>query len=202
MATSNFYYKNASKVFAIGLDYERPILDDDYNETEENEIVSCDEFEYKMQIENIQEQLKENKGIFDYSEYEKNSQLDNRNFSASYIGTLSISKNFGDNNVEVNINCFSRAGYYEGACLDFETEIIMDNYETDNTEDVEDGFEYSNYFDINKGMGKIQARNAQKWANKIHSLMVETVEKTFENCSTCFKKVATFSNGETIYEKC
>ena len=202
MGTSNFYYKNASKVFAIGFNYEHPILDDDLNETGETEVVECEQFEWDEQIDAVKEEIKNNKSDFYYSESEKVSKLDNRSFPASFIASLSASKQFGDNFVEIQLNCFSRSGYYEGACLDYETEIFMDNFETDDVEDVLFGFQYSNYFGINVGMGKIQARNAQKWAKKTHAKMVEIIEKSFQNTSASFQKIATFSNGETIYQKC
>ena len=194
MGTSNFYYRNASKVFAIALDYQN----------EEGENVSCDEYEYDEQIENVQYYLDENKGDFSYSESERNSQYGNRNFNASFIGSLSTSKKFGDVDVDVQINCFSRAGYYEGACLDWEVELKVDSYSDDDINGVsyafENGYLYSD--NMNAGMMKIQAKNAQKWANKAKDALVEVVEKCFEKSSTCFVRLGTFSNGETVYRKC
>lgn len=194
MSTSNFYYKNASKVFAIGLDYEN----------EEGENVSCDEYEYIEQIENVQYNMELNKGEFYYNETDRNSQTNNRNFEASFIGSLSVSKNFGDVNVDVQINAFSRAGYYEGACLDWELELNVDSYSDDDIEGVSYAFEHGYLCsdNMNAGMLKIQAKNAQKWAKKAMNEIVELIEKSFEKSSTCFVRVATFSNGETIYKKC
>ncbi len=202
MSTNNFYYRNASKVFAIGLDYEQPMLDDDGNETDENENVSCESWEYEEQIENVQYHMEQNKGKFTYSDYEQKSQLDNRNFCASFVGSLSIAKNFGDVNVDVQLNCFSRAGYYEGACLDWELNINVDGNDSDDIDDVTYFVENTSSYNMNEGMLKIQAKNAQKWANKIKDELIAAVEKSFENSSTCFVRVATFSNGETIYQKC
>jgi hypothetical protein len=204
MGTSNFYYRNASKVFAIGLNYEQPILDEDGNETDENENVSCESFEYEEQIENVKYHMEENKGKFHFSDYEQKSQLDNRNFCASYVGSLSANKNFGDVNIDVQINAFSRAGYYEGACLDWELCVNVDGNgnDSDDIEDVTYFVENTSSRNMNDGMLKIQAKNAQKWANKISDELIAAVEKSFEISSTCFVRVATFSNGETIYQKC
>lgn len=203
MGTSNFYYRNASKVFAIGLDYETNVIDEDGNETDEMKTVSCESYEYDEQIENVKYHLEENKGKFSYSECETKSQSDNRNFEASFIASLSTNKSFGDVNVEVEINCFSRSGYYEGACLDWELNINVDGTTEDDVEGIQscfiDGYTYS---DMNAGLLKIQGKNAQKWANKIKNEIVEVVEKSFELSSTCFVRLATFSNGETIYQKC
>lgn len=192
MATNNFYYRNASKVFAIGLDYEN----------EDGENVSCDEFEYDMEIENVQYHMDENKGKFHYSEYERKSQLDNRNFCARYIASLTANKKIGDIDIEIEINAFSRAGYYEGACLDWELNINVDGNDSDDIDDVTYFVENTSSRNMNEGMLKIQAKNAQKWANKVKDELVALVEKSFENSSTCFVRVATFSNGETIYKKC
>jgi len=175
MATSNFYYVNASKVFAIGLGCE----------TEECEDI----------IENVKYILEENKGKFSYSENERESQNDSRNFSAHFIGSLSTNKNFGD--VDIQINCFYRIGYYDGACLDWELELTVNG---DDTEDIESSFE-NVYSDLNVGMLKIQGNNASKWSKKVIDQLSETVETVFANCSTTMVKVATFSNGETIYKE-
>jgi hypothetical protein len=204
MSTGNFYYKNASKVFAIGLSYEQPILDEDGNETDENESVSCDEFQYQEQIANVQYHMEENKGKFSYSDYEQKSQSDNRNFSARFVGSLSASKYFGDVNIDIQINAFSRSGYYEGACLDWELCVNVDSTSYEDVDEIEYDFEngYVRSNNMNEGMLKIQAKNAQKWANKVKAELIEAVEKAFEKSSTCFVRVATFSNGETIYQKC
>lgn len=204
MGTSNFYYRNASKVFAICLDYEQPILDEDGNETDENETVSCSEIEYSEQIENVQYHMQENKGVFSYSESEINSQFDNRNFCARFVGSLSANKKFGDVYVDIQINAFSRAGYYEGACLDWELSIDVDQYNYDNIEDVLSDLKDCNItsYTMNVGMVKIQSKNIQKWLIKVKDELVKLVEKSFENASTCFVRVGTFSNGETIYRKC
>ena len=193
MATGNFYYKNASKVFAIGLDYKN----------EDGENVSCESWEYNETLEYIREQLELNEGVFCFSAGDVKSAFDNRNFNARGIGSLTIEKYFGDVCVGITVNCFSRCGYYEGACLDWETEVYVNSTSDDDIACVSEIFEGESYHsDMNIGMLKIQAKNAQKWANKAHSNMVGIIENVFENCSATFNKVATFSNGETIYEKC
>ena len=206
MGTSNFYYRNASKVFAIGLDYEQPILDEDGNETDEMESVSCETWEYDEQRDYIFELLKEfhGKNGFDVFQNERRSQLDNSNFSAGYIATISKQKYFGDVNCDVEINCFYRCGYYEGACLDWEIVADFEGITYDKRDvDVLDIFAESVYTrTMNAGMLKIQGTNAQKWFDKTINEMINIVEDCFTKGSTTFQRVATFSNGETIYEKC
>jgi len=206
VSTNNFYYRNASKVFAIGLDYEQPMLDDDGNETDENEIVTPDEYEYKDQLNYIAELLTEsNKGKFSFVvDDDIRSQHDNRNFNAISIGSLRIDKYFGDVNIDVRVNIFSRSGYYEGACLDYEYQFDVDGVECDDiNENIQDLFTCNvTSYSLNGGMLKIQGRNAQKWFDKTIKEMTNIIEDCFEKGSTSFNYLGSFSNGEAIYQKC
>lgn len=204
MGTNNFYYRNASKVYSICESDEQPVIDEDGNETEEMETYTPDEFDCNEQLNFIKQQLEENKGKFNFCDRERKSEFDNRNFPSTYIGTLWIEKYYGDICVELEINCFARAGYYDAACLDWEIEFKFDGGCTcDDTDSVNELFVYGvNSYTMNKGMLVIQGRNCDIWADRTKDELVSIVEKVFENCSTTYNKVATFSNGETIYEKC
>ena len=160
------------------------ILDDDLNETEETETISPDEMEVADCYGYITEKLSEVKNVKFIEFNQKRSEYENRNFSSTYLGTIYLNKEFGDISAEVCINCFSRAGYYEAACLDWECETEID----DNSS-------------MNAGMLKIQQGNTEKWVEKTKDKLVELVEKVFAECSTSYRKLGTFSNGESIYEK-
>jgi hypothetical protein len=54
---------------------------------------------------------------------------------------------------------------------------------------------------MNAGLRKIQARNAEKWANSIKDSLISTVEKIFTEQSMPLAVTARFSNGETHYAK-
>lgn len=194
MGTSNFYYKNTSKVFVVCENYEN----------EDGEIVAPESFEIDMEFENIIKQLKENKGEFNFYKYDKlQSEHELRSFPSTYLGTLYKSKKFGDIDCEIEINIFVRSGYYEAACLDWEIKITI-HCETFTFDEVND---ISVYFpdynsNMNKGMLTIQGKNCVKWLKKTKEKLVDSVEKIFENCSSTYNLVGRFSNGETIYEKC
>lgn len=202
MGTSNFYYKNASKVFVISENYETPILDDELNETEETEIHSPDLMEFLDTISYIQEKLEEIENVKFIKYNDKQSQNENRNFPAHYIGTIYLTTSIGDITCEVNIDCFSRAGYYEAACLDWELDMVIDGCNFDDVDDVNDLFINNTSSYMNKGMLTIQSKTAEKWFGNTKDKLVKLVEEVFEQCSTSYKKLGTFSNGETIYEKC
>ena len=203
MGTNNFYYRNTSKAFVICENYEQPVLDDDGNETDETTTVCPESWECEDELENITSSLKEQKGKFEYHKYtDLRSEHENRNFPSTYIGTLYTTKNYGDIQCEVEINCFARSGYYEAACLDYETKITVDNESFyDETPDMLDIF-LSCSPKFNNGMLKIQGGNCEKWCDKTQSEMKEQIEKVFESVSNTYRKVGSFSNGETIYEKC
>ncbi len=203
MGTSNFYYKNASKVFVISEDYETPILDDDFNETEETETHSPDLMEFLDTISYIQEKLSEIENVKFHKYVSKESQNDNRNFPAHYIGTIYLTKTIGDIECEINVDCFSRVGYYEAACLDWELDMLIDGCNFDDVNYVNDLFiNNTNSHKMNKGMLTIQSKTAEKWFSDTKDNLVKLVEEVFEQCSTSYKRLGTFSNGETIYEKC
>lgn len=198
MGTSNFYYKNASKVYAICMNSEQPKLDDDGNETEEMETVYAEQEDYNDTRDYVAEKMKEVEG-YNFSTLSGSPNNDLRSFEGSLIGQWSIDKTYGDVNVEVIIVACSRAGYYEGACLDWYIDTYICGYENDDIN--ADDFEH--YSDkMNAGMAKIIAPKANKWIETMKDKMAADLEKVFaECCGIELEVVATFSNGETIYKK-
>ena len=202
MGTSNYYKINASKIFAICESYVQSKYDEEGNETGETEVYSPDEWEYNENLNNINERLIEKLKDFNFIEKNVISQHENRNFPSRYIGTFYKTATFGDINVDVEINCYSRSGYYDGACLDWELNICLDNNECDSTDSVFETFVYNCCsFTMNKGMLVIQGKNCDKWVNKTKDTMIELIESVYEECSTPLKVVSRASNGETIYER-
>jgi hypothetical protein len=109
------------------------------------------------------------------------------------------SKDFGDVNVQVNINCVARHAYYEGASLDWYVTCTMEN-ETELIDDMD--YEINEWMSyMNAGLRTIQSRNAEKWVTSIKDSLIETVEKIFTENSTPLVVTARFSNGETMYKK-
>lgn len=218
MGTSNFYNKNASRIFVCleskeleysecencGRFYEG---EDDY--VPEGEMCSCGLKElvehgvetYSPELWDIEDFYS---NVRDYGiakstklklDYRKLSEVDNnRNFCGTKLFELSKSKTYGDVDITVNIYCIIRSGYYEAANLDWKL-----YYNEVETLDLEWDFEKSD--DLNAGLKVILRSKAESWAKTTGELLVKTMEEIFGEVSQPYKKIATFSNGETIYEK-
>lgn len=172
MGTSNFARGNTSRAFAV--------LMNDQDDVE-------DFIEYVREV--AQESAPKD------IQYSKE---DGRDRNASNLFSYRMSKWFGDLEVELQIVAKMRSGYYEGASLDFEF-TIFDGYEfSDSDNSVENLFSNSC---MNQGLLKIQQRHAERWADRTKDQLIALTEQVFEQVSMPLKVVATFSNGETIYEK-
>lgn len=195
MGTSNFYCTNASKVFAVCMNREVPVLDDEGNETGETTTEAPEQWEIQDTIDNIREQMKT-----DQYKYYKDEGWDSsapRSYSSMKIGCWCISKEYAGVEIYLTIEASLNFGYYEGACLDWEFNIHVNGSEADEVE----ADDLSYYGTVNSGLAKRIARYANNWVNKIKEQMVNDLEKIFEEMSEIkLKRVATFSNGETIYE--
>ena len=224
MGASNFARGNTSKVFAVLMNREETFKEcsecghkhynyeyslDTLNECEngcegatfeeQTAYVSPDEYEYedfKDYIrETAQEEAKELKTIW----YKEESGSDNdRNYCATNLFSYSTSKMFGDIEIEVSIIGQIVSAYYEGASLDFVVEFNGEEY-TNDEPDFEWLFEYQS--EMNKGLQVLQNRNAVKWAKKTKTELIELIEEVFTKVSEPLNVVASFSNGETIYQK-
>jgi hypothetical protein len=178
---------------------------------EQTEYRSCESYEYnefkEYLKETAQEEIKEIKNV---SYKEENGSDNDRNYCATNLFSFNTSKMFGDIEVEVSVIGQIVSAYYEGASLDFEVQIYngSENISLDNYSNVENVLDdlfaprYDHYnSDMNQGMRKIQMNNAIKWAEKTKTELIELIEEVFTKVSQPLNVVATFSNGETIYEK-
>ncbi len=189
MGASNFHYVNASRVFSICESFTFE------NEDGEEETYYPDSDDFDCEIDNVRSILKSAGELFCGNETRSREEL--RSYPTTFIGTIYRRKTFGDVEVEVEAHCYARSGYYAGACLDYEMEISIDGNEVD---EIDGNFQDA-YSDMNEGMLKIQARNAEKWANNTISELADVAEGVFAQCSTQYTKVATASNGEAFYHK-
>lgn len=192
MGASNFYKKNASKIFAI---------------CESND----EEFDYSHIIENIIESIankvciKSEEEGFECEHRTVNSVHELRSYQSIYLCSIYTSRIIADIECIVQVHCFARGGYYDGACLDYEFGHIINCSNFDEIKDAKELFcnEADRCCNYNYGMVKIQSKNCDRWMKKQLKRMIETIESVYENCATSkLRTVAIFSNGETIYEKC
>ena len=187
MGTSNFYTQNATKTFAICMDYE---------DEETGETISCTSEDCDDTLGYVRDLMEENKE-YEYHELDGSPLHDDRNFSGRQIGSWRKYKMYGDVEVCCHIEAISRNGYYEGACLDWEIEIHVDG----NTEDEIKTEDFTYNSNMSEGLCTMLAKKAQRWVDITREKMVDDIEKLFTQVAMPLVVVARFSNGETIYEK-
>ena len=220
MGASNFARGNTSKVFAVLMNIEEKYskcseCEEKYWEWEGNyveegdtdcpdcdckdciehgtEYRSAERYEYEDFKEYLKETAKESKKQFLYLE-EEGSDND-RNYCATNLFSYSTSKMFGDIEIEVKIIGQIVSAYYEGASLDFVVE-----FNGEENEELDFYWDFDNS-DMNRGLQVLQNRNAIKWAEKTKTELIELIEEVFTKVSEPLNVVASFSNGETIYQK-
>lgn len=201
MSTNNFHNVNASRIYAVLMNREVPIIDEDGNETEETECVTADDFDSEMLIDDIKEQMKETKFHFRERGEDKNEL---RSYPSNIIATLYNSKEYLGVEVEVHITTLVRGGYYEGGNLDYSICFYANGYESDSIEDCIEEWEYQSDYYSGKGKGLVSMNKGkvQSWLDNTTSEIISEIEKIFENvCDVKLKKVGQFSNGEALYEK-
>lgn len=172
MGTSNFYKKNASKYFAVLMDYEN----------EDGKTVTTDEWDVDMLKECLMVKVKD---VFGSSH------------DSDGLPLIGKSKNFGDVCAEVWLTVKLNPGYYEGATLDYDIQIMIDGYEYEDIDDVDISHSY-----MNAGLQAIMLPKIRRWMLTSLDDMREKLEGVFDQCSDhVLVRTATFSNGEAIYEK-
>lgn len=200
MATSNFHNVNAYNIYAVLMNYEQPVLDNDENETDEIECYSPDSWECDEFIDMLKEDAKELAPLKGLS-YHHTCDTDPhelRSYSSTSLFQFYKSKKFGDIDITVNINCVIRSAYYEGASLDWYITYDVCGINMDQI-DFLANIQWSS--DMPAGMVKIQCNNAESFASNTADEMIEVVEDFFKQNSMPLGVTARFSNGETIYSR-
>ena len=174
MGTSNFARGNTSRVFAVLMD-------------EQDDVEDFVEFVREVAQESAPKDI-------------QYSQEDGRDRNASNLFSYRMSKWYGDLEVELQIVAKMVSGYYEGASLDFEF-TIFDGYEFSDSDNSVENLFGNNCSCMNQGLLKIQQRHAEVWVDRAKDQLIALTEQVFEQVSMPLRVVATFSNGETIYEK-
>ena len=187
MATGNFYVKNANDVYAFAMEAE-------------------DCFDFDDSLACIKEA-----GISKYG-FERTSGSDG-------CGCYILDKDFGcrdfynsDLSVNINIIILARDGYYQGANLDFELEVMNDNYyayklgdyesEDDLIDDMAD--EFVDYCDevYNYGLRKCFKKRYKAFLKDFIDEAIEYANNVLKNlCEEEYSLIGTASNGECFYQK-
>jgi len=221
MGASNFARANASKYFVVltnneidtkvcnecnhihrDWEYELSTLSecDNCKATElsnDTEVEEIDEYQIENQKQYTIDKLKENKLFKKWSGYEMDKSDMDRNYPATTFFEINKGKSFGDIEMEIQISLNLVGAYYEGATLDWSIEVLCDGYEIDE-DSIKNELEYRS--NMNSGMKAMQVKNIQNWIAKTKEEGIAMVEKAFEQSSEPYNLMATFSNGESIYQ--
>jgi hypothetical protein len=200
MGTSNFYNVNAKRVYAILMGYDRPVLDDEGEETSETEYSHPDEWESDDFIADIKFCAREfaDKNAITYYQFCDEDPHELRSYASAQLFQFYTHKKYGDVTITICINCVARIGYYEGANLDWYV-----TYDLGNGVNADIDFQSDFYYlsDMPTGMKEIQYKNAEIWAYYETDRLIDLTEQFFEETSTPLIVTARFSNGETCYAK-
>lgn len=183
MGASNFYNKNASRIFACELE---------------------DEWSFDDLVENLRLTLEEDLNYNGYSEPQNDGD---RSYPMNYIAEKRVSFDYKDFTVYATIKAGIRSAYYDGCNLDWHLEYDWDyGYNEEMTPDffisrilVED-------LELNLGYGESNAARYALWASKklgqLGQQLIDELEVVYAKyCGIELRRVATFSNGESIYEE-
>lgn len=186
MGTSNFYNRNANRIYAIEIN---------------------DHFEYISELEEIRHQMKRH-GFETYKRKDMpRPGSDDRNYPALIVAEKSLSEFWGENEVVVNLRAIVRSGYYSGINLDYEFDLWVNNHQND---EPENDLEYWGNFQAsieeifsdrtNAGLAKIHAGYAEAWIEEAIQELTEKIEGIYGQISRPLTVKAVASNGETIYQ--
>lgn len=191
MGTSNFHNVNAKKIYAC------------MTNDEENDYQNYDYEDLREDVYNMMEEYQE--CDFHANSDNQRSMHELRSFCSHYIGSFVSARYIRDIcDIEVQINAFSRCGYYDGINLDYEIKVFINGYEQD--EQWKKYFSYVEVYDQmeypNKGLAKIIYRKIEKWIDFEIIRMTNNLEQIFESvCENKLEVYARFSNGETWYNE-
>jgi len=178
MSTHNYLTINISKVYAIELKNEY-----EYDNFKENFI-----YEVAKMF---------NKSYEDCTPYAgHNFSFANRNFPSTNIASVSFDSIY---NVHIYIHFYLTAGYYEGACLDYDIEFGSEN--------TKNNFTISNYIYLDELLEDIIEYRMIKdidAKSKLQFILYNMIRVAEEVCQKLSDRSLicsrTFSNGECLYE--
>jgi len=116
-----------------------------------------------------------------------------RSFPSHVLGSLNTNGYWGGICIEVRVSAIIRSGYYAGCNLDWALQYSTGGSDWVYSLDQDD----LNY----EGLNNQQATRAINWVNQVTEELITKLEKIYKDYSIPLRVVATFSNGETVYEK-
>ncbi|MGL4582325.1 MAG: hypothetical protein ACRCVU_05025 [Flavobacterium sp.] len=160
----------------------------------ETEYSNPDQWEVEEELEYFVEVFKEY-GV-------KSTDTKNYNNLATFV---SKNKEYAGVDISMYFEVHIETGYHDGARLDFKA-YFEEPYNTNEMtfEEVEDRVtDYlESYSDCSDKVIALRAKQASKWAEKEFKRMVKHINKALEEVvPTKLRRVGSFSNGETVYER-
>ena len=183
MGASNFYNKNASRIFACELE---------------------EEWSFNDLFENLRLTLEEEFRFTGFSEPENDGD---RSYPMNYIADKRVIHEYKDFTIYVTIKAGIRSAYYEGCNLDWHLEYDWDyGFNEDMTPDFFQTSFLKEDLEHNLGYSEENASRYALWASKkleqLGQGLIDELEAVYaKHCGIELKRVATFSNGESIYEE-
>jgi len=193
MSTPNFCNFETKKYYAIGVTEETCEDEFLYDDTKDNVYYELEKLSKNSQYK-----------LYNHDENKMYHQLFNRSYGGTYITTLENSRWIGDIEITVNIHAVLSGAYYQGATLDYISDIEINGNTFDDIENFEKYFDYTDLEDSDMpiGMQKIQSKNIIKFVRFAYDVMTEQIENIYEQfCDVKLQRVAVFSNGEAIYSQ-
>ena len=204
MATCNWYNKNCSRYFVLGMNKYYSKEEVEENGLDPELVGEYDEaqtdFDYQYQEKEIVSSLQK-KGWEDFDGYEDNAHV------IAYKNKTIV---YGGCEISLEINALVRSGYYEGACMDLSGKVIIDSAgdywtgspEYDLFEDFNDLYVTEDNWTGNAGLDHLQAKNIINKLNSIIEDLKNEAEYAFScGCEHELYLAYRFGNGETGYGK-
>lgn len=209
MATGNFYCKNTSCIYAIGMNHYTTQEDIDVNDWDQELLGTLDENQTNCNFEwqkGQAQELLDQKGWSTMDEYDPSS---NRCYPASIIAEVTRCRVFAGVSIDVTMQASVVSGYYEGANFDLEATMKVydrDGYLVTTVDDLE-YIEATDSDDVisenwtgNNGLTKIHAARLIKVLQELVNELRNEAEAAFNQaCEYKLGVAYRCSNGETGY---
>lgn len=199
MGATNFYKVNADKYYVV-----MPFEQVDH-EGEAIEGLPYDEWMYETLHEMFFHEKDAQMSLgdamhFEFIEEQKSKHDNMRNYHATYLGSFSVTIKFNRHKEYIILyyHCFARAGYYDGACLDWEREINVNGHYIDELL-YEDFISCSDFRYTERGRAKIMYNRIKETFNSYVESIIKHIYGIFNEISMPYIKISQASNGEATY---
>jgi len=163
----------------------------------------CEDFEYGLKDDIVEQLKKEFKGIYKY-ENGLEKWDNNRSYPAKIFAEADVLYMcYHEAEVEVVAEFMVRSGYYTGCNLDYKFRYYLNGVEVESIEEIKLDWEnYSQYYTHAIGAFKAHLDKKISQIEDTISDAVSAIDKVYNKFATKFCKMGQFSNGEAIYKVC